>query len=166
MTVNSDNNNDNNDYSNSDSKANTSGAEANNDNTNGSTSTAAVVLRLASGDSRRRGGSPTAAAAAGLSLLSGGGVRRGILKRQRTASYIVGEPPLPAYVPAPVPEIIANVEDATIPVERDSDLTDEEKAAKHRQRAGPSPGDDGPVQEGLGGREGREGGTCSTCQCV
>ena len=165
VTVNIDNNDSNdNDYSNSDSKANTSGAEANNDNTNGSTSTAAVVLRLASGDSsRKRGRSPTATAG---SSSRRGGVRRGILKRQRTASYIVGEPPLPAYVPAPVPEIIANVEDATIPVERDSDLTDEEKAAKHRQRAGPSPGDDGPVQEGLGGREGREGGTCSTCQCV
>ena len=118
----------------------TSGVEANNnnDNTNGSaTSTAAVVLRLASGDgsSRRRGRSPTTAAAAGLSLRSGGGVRRGILKRPRTASsYIVGgEAPLPAYVPAPVPEIIANVEDARIPAERDSDLTPEERAAKHQR---------------------------------
>ena len=40
---------------------------------------------------------------------------------------------MPAYVPAQVPEIIANVEDATIPIERDSDLTDAEKAAKHRR---------------------------------
>ena len=79
-------------------------------------------------------GSPTAAAAAGLSLRSCGGVRRGILKRPRTASsYIGGEAPLPAYVPAPVPEIIANVEDARIPVERDSDLTAEERAAKHQR---------------------------------
>ena len=37
---------------------------------------------------------------------------------------------MPAYVPAQVPEIIANVEDARIPVERDSDLTAEERAAK------------------------------------
>ena len=43
------------------------------------------------------------------------------------------EPLLPPYVPAPVPEIIANVEDATIPIERDSDLTDAEKAAKHQR---------------------------------
>ena len=32
-----------------------------------------------------------------------------------------------------MPEIIANVEDATIPIERDSDLTDAEKAAKHQR---------------------------------
>ena len=120
VTVSNDNNDNNDNYSNSDTTATTTdGAEANNNNdntTNGSASTAAVVLRLASGDSnsRKRGRSPTAAAVAGSSSRSGG-VRRGILKRQRTASYIVGEPPLPAYVPAPVPEIIANVEDATIP---------------------------------------------------
>ena len=120
----------NNDYSNSDSTATTGGAEANNnDNTNGSASTAAVVLRLASCDSssRKRGRSPTAASS---SRSSGGNSRRGILKRPRT-SY--GEPLLPPYVPAPVPEIIANVEDATIPIERDSDLTDAEKAAKHQR---------------------------------
>ena len=40
---------------------------------------------------------------------------------------------MPAYVPAPVPEIIANVEDARIPVDRDSDLTAEERAAKHQR---------------------------------
>ena len=33
----------------------------------------------------------------------------------------------------PVPEIIANVEDARIPVERDSDLTAEERAAKQQR---------------------------------
>ena len=114
VTVNNNDNNDN--YSNSDSTATTSGAEANNNNdntTNGSASTAAVVLRLASGDSnsRKRGRSPTAAAASSSSR--NGGVRRGILKRPRTSSYC--EPLSPAYVPAPVPEIIANVEDATIP---------------------------------------------------
>ena len=132
--------NDNNDnYSNSYSTATTtSGVEANNDNTNnGSASPAGVmVLRLAIGhsSSRRSGRSPTAAAAAGVSLRSGGGVRRGILKRPRTSSSYTSSSEAPAYVPAPVPEIIANVEDARIPVERDSDLTAEERAAKHQRR--------------------------------
>ena len=40
---------------------------------------------------------------------------------------------MPAYGPAPVPEIIANIDDATIPIERDSDLTDDERAAKDRR---------------------------------
>ena len=40
---------------------------------------------------------------------------------------------LEPYVPAPVPDIIANVDDATIPIERDSDLTDDEKAAKFQR---------------------------------
>ena len=76
---------------------------------------------------------PTAAAAAGVSLRSGGGIRRGILKRPTRAStshttISSGDEALP-YVPAPVPEIIANIEDARI-VERDSDLTAEERAAK------------------------------------
>ena len=35
-----------------------------------------------------------------------------------------------SYVSAPVPAIIENIDDATIPVERDSDLTDEQKDAK------------------------------------
>ena len=122
----------NNDYSNSDSTATTGGAEANNNDhtTNGpATSTAAVVLLLSSGNSRKRGRSPPTAASSSRS----GGVRRGILKRPRTSSSSYGEPLLPAYVPAPVPEIIANVDDATIPIERDSDLTDDEKAAKHQR---------------------------------
>ena len=138
-------NNSDDNYSNSDSTATTTsgGAEANNNNdntTNGSATSPAgvMVLRLARGhsSSRRSGRSPTAAAAAGVSLRSGGGIRRGILERPRTTSYTIssGEAPfLPAYVPAPVPEIIANVEDARIPVERDSDLTDAEKAAKHQR---------------------------------
>ena len=94
-----------------------------------------MVLRLASGygSSRRSGGrSPTAAAAAGVSLRSGGGIQRGILKRPTTrasTSHTISSDEAP-YVPAPVPEIIANVEDARIPVERDSDLTAEERAAK------------------------------------
>ena len=80
------------------------------------------MLRLASGsNSRKRGRSPTAATS---SSRSGGGEgsgrRKGILKRPRTT---YGEPP----------EIIANVDDATIPIERDSDLTRDEKAAKHRR---------------------------------
>ena len=137
-TVTVNNNNDNND-SNSDSTATTTGgAEANNnnDNTNGpATSTAAVVLRLASGSSssdssRKRGRSPTAAASSSSRSGGEGGGREGILKRPRTT---YGEPLLPPYVPAPVPEIIANVEDATIPIERDSDLTDAEKATKHQR---------------------------------
>ena len=37
------------------------------------------------------------------------------------------------YVLAPVPAIIANIDDAKIPVERDSDLTDEQKDAKARR---------------------------------
>ena len=37
------------------------------------------------------------------------------------------------YVPAPMPAIIENIEDATIPIERDSDLTREEKDAKARR---------------------------------
>ena len=41
---------------------------------------------------------------------------------------------LQPYVPAPVPDIIANVDDATIPIELDSDLTDDEKAAKFQRR--------------------------------
>ena len=103
VMVNDDNNAN---YSNSDNTA-----EANNDNTiitNGS-ATSPVVLRLASGnnDSRRRragGRSPTAAA--GVSLRSGGGIRRGILKRPRASHTTTSEAP---YVPAPVPEIIANM---------------------------------------------------------
>ena len=131
--VNNDNHENNDNYSNSDNTA-----EANNDNaiTNGSATSPAgvMVLRLASGDnSRRRSGrSPTAAAAAGVSLRSGGGVRRGILKRPTTrtsTSHTISSDEAP-YVPAPVPEIIANVEDVRIPVERDSDLTAEERAAK------------------------------------
>ena len=135
VTVN-DNNDNNDNYSNSDRTATTtSGVEANNDNTNnGSASPAGVmVLRLAIGhsSSRRSGRSPTAAAAAGVSLRSGGGIRRGILKRPpRTISSSGGEAP---YVPARVPEIIANVEDARIPVERDSDLTAEKRAARHQR---------------------------------
>ena len=132
-------NNSDDNYSNSDSTATTTsgGAEANNnnDNTNGSATSPAgtMVLRLASGDnnSRRRSGrSPTAAAAAGVSLRSGGGIRRGILKRPTRTISSSGEAP---YVPAPVHEIIANVEDARIPVERDSDLTAEEREAKHQR---------------------------------
>ena len=106
---------------------NTTTTETN--NTNGSATP--VVLRLASGggDSRRRPGrSPTAAA--GVSLRSGGGIRRGILKRPTTRAHTTTTSSEAPYVPAPVPEIIANIEDARIPVERDSDLTPEERAAK------------------------------------
>ena len=110
----------------------------NNDTTNGPASIAAVVLRLArseSGSSRKRGRSPTGAAAeadpsSSSSSRSNEGGRGGILERPRTDS----EPPtLEPYVPALVPEIIANVDDARIPFERDSDLTDDEKAAKHQR---------------------------------
>ena len=76
----------------------------NNDNTtNGPASMAAAVLRLA----RREA--------------------RALAKTDREA------PTLEPYVPAPVPEIIVNVGDATIPVERDTDLTDDEKAAKFQR---------------------------------
>ena len=103
VTVNNDNNNDNSaNYSNSDGTA-----EANNDNTNGSATTSPVVLRLASGgdDSRRRRRSPTAAA--GVSLRSGGGIRRGIIKRPRASTSHTSSSEASPYVPAPVPEIIA-----------------------------------------------------------
>ena len=36
------------------------------------------------------------------------------------------------YVPARVPAIIENINDVTIPIERDSDLADEQKDAKAR----------------------------------
>ena len=102
VMVNNDNHENNDNYSNSDNTA-----EANNDNaiTNGSATSPAgvMVLRLASGDnSRRRSGrSPTAAAAAGVSLRSGGGVRRGILKRPTRTISSSGE--APAYVPRRCP---------------------------------------------------------------
>ena len=61
---------------------------------------------------------------------AGEGRRGGILQKPKTdREGLILEP----YVPAPVPEIIANVDDATIPIERDSDLTDDEKAAKHQR---------------------------------
>ena len=57
---------------------------------------------------------------------------------------------MPPYVPAPVPEIIANVDDATIPIERDSDLSDAEEAAKHQRGQAP--------RRATTARFGREGG--------
>ena len=118
-------------YSNNNSNSTTAEADNNNDNTNGP-ATSPVVLRLASGggDSRRRRLSPTAAA--GVSLRSGGGIQRGILKRPTRASHTTTSSEAP-YVPAPVPEIIANIEDARIPAERDSDLSPEERAAKFQR---------------------------------
>ena len=67
------------------------------------------------------------------------GVRRGFLKRPtRTSSYTIGSSGEAPYVPAPVPEIIANVEDARIPVERDK----QQRGLAIRQGR---PGDGDPV---------------------
>ena len=115
-------------HSNNNSDNTTTTEANNNDNTTNGSATSPVVLRRASGDSRRRSGRRSPTAAAGVSLRSGGGIRRGILKRPR-AHHTTSSEEAP-YVPAPVPEIIANIEDARIPVERDSDLTPEERAAK------------------------------------
>ena len=137
--------NDNDDYSNSDSTATTTEAN-NNDNTitnNGPASMVVVVLRLARSESgscsRKRGRSPTAAAAAASSSRSGDGDgdegegegrRGGILKRPKKDREA---PTLEPYVPAPLPEIKVNVDDARIPIEFDSDLTDDEKVAKYQR---------------------------------
>ena len=132
------------DHSNSDSTTTEANNSHNdNENTNGPANIA-VVLRLARGDnnsksgysSRKRWRSPTAVSAdpsSSSSSWSGDG-RRGILGRPRTGEAPTLEAEEP-YVSSPVLAIIANIDDATIPVERDSDLADEQGAAKARPYA-------------------------------
>ena len=97
--------------------------------------------------SRKRGRSPTAAAdpSSSRSGDGSGDGRRGILKRPRTGEQ---------YVPAPVPDIISNIDNTRFPVEPDSDLTDEQKAANARRGrpgAGNTPGDGETRSTGDGG---------------
>ena len=124
----------------SDSTTTTEASSSNkNDNTTTNGPASMVVLRLArsknggSGSSRERRRSPTAAADPSSSLCGDGGGRRGILKRPRMSEAPIMTLETEQYVPAPVPAIIENIDDATTAIERDSDLTDEQKDAMARR---------------------------------
>ena len=129
----------------------------NNDNTTCTTASATTIIavlrlgrsesesgsrsnsRKSRSNSRKRGSSPTAASS------SRNGGRLGILKKQRTgeASALAGEGGAAAEgmeycVPAAVPAIIENIDDATIPEKRYSELSPEEfEALKQREQAIP-----------------------------